>query len=110
MASTICHITIRLGRVPTCPWSVDSADNMNSMNFVGGSVAMSVDNSSVASNESRTVMLDHLGLRDVLTPNYSVCNSVIYPNRAAASVLKEDALAQVLMDPTHPPEILTNYE
>ncbi|XP_071680745.1 serine/threonine-protein kinase STY13-like [Lolium perenne] len=90
--------------------SVDSADNMNSMNFVGGSVAMSVDNSSVASNESRTVMLNHPGLRDAPTPNYSVCNSVIYPNRAAASVLKEDALARVLMDPTHPTEILTNYE
>ncbi|KAG8075016.1 hypothetical protein GUJ93_ZPchr0006g45859 [Zizania palustris] len=90
--------------------SVDNADNLNMMNFVGGSVAMSVDNSSVGSNESRTVMLNHPGLRDMSAPSYSVHNSVIHPNRAIASTLNEDALARVLMDPSHPTEILSNYE
>ncbi|BAF20205.1 serine/threonine-protein kinase STY13 [Oryza sativa Japonica Group] len=90
--------------------SVDNADNLNMMNFVGGSVAMSVDNSSVGSNESRTVMLKHPGLRDMPAPSYSVHNSVIHPNRAMAPTLNEDALARVLMDPSHPTEILSNYE
>ncbi|KAL5226128.1 hypothetical protein ABZP36_012767 [Zizania latifolia] len=90
--------------------SVDNADNLNMMNFVGGSVAMSMDNSSVGSNESRTVMLNHPGLRDMPAPSYSVHNSVIHPNRAIASTLNEDALARVLMDPSHPTEILSNYE
>ena len=90
--------------------SVDNADNLNMMNIVGGSVDKSVDNSSVGSNESRTVMLKHPGLRDMPAPSYSVHNSVIHPNRAMAPTLNEDALARVLMDPSHPTEILSNYE
>ncbi|CAN6277706.1 unnamed protein product [Urochloa humidicola] len=90
--------------------SVDSADGFNLANCAGGSVAMSVDNSSVGSNESRTVILKHPGLRDAPTASYSVGNSVFRPNRVAAHTLNEDALARVLMDPNHPTEILNNYE
>ncbi|KAF7084009.1 hypothetical protein CFC21_087715 [Triticum aestivum] len=87
--------------------SVDSTDNYN---LAGGSVTMSVDNSSVGSNESRTVILKHPGLRDAPTASYSVGNSVFRPNRVAAHTLNEDALARVLMDPNHPTEILSKYQ
>ncbi|KAL5212264.1 hypothetical protein ABZP36_023111 [Zizania latifolia] len=90
--------------------SVDSSDGFNLANYVGGSVAMSVDNSSVGSNESRTVILKHPGLRDAPTASYSIGNSVFRPNRVAAHTLNEDALARVLMDPSHPTEILSTYE
>ncbi|AQK60314.1 Protein kinase superfamily protein [Zea mays] len=85
--------------------SVDSVDGFNLTNCAGGSVAMSVDSSSVGSNESRTVILKHPGLRDAPTASYSVNNSVFRPNRVAAHTLNEDALAQVLMDPNHPTEV-----
>ncbi|AQK60315.1 Serine/threonine-protein kinase HT1 [Zea mays] len=74
--------------------SVDSVDGFNLTNCAGGSVAMSVDSSSVGSNESRTVILKHPGLRDAPTASYSVNNSVFRPNRVAAHTLNEDALAQ----------------
>ena len=90
--------------------SVDSVDGFNLTNCAGGSVAMSVDNSSVGSTESRTVILKHPGLRDAPTASYSVNNSVFRPNRVAAHTLNEDALAQVLMDPNHPTEVLSSYE
>jgi tRNA A-37 threonylcarbamoyl transferase component Bud32 len=90
--------------------SVDSVDAFNLANCAGGSIAMSVDNSSVGSNESRTVILKHPGLRDIPTASYSVGNSVFCPSRVAAHTLNEDALARVLMDPNHPTEILSNYE
>jgi hypothetical protein len=90
--------------------SVDSVDGFNLTNCAGGSVAMSVDSSSVGSNESRTVILKHPGLRDAPTASYSVNNSVFRPNRVAAHTLNEDALAQVLMDPNHPTEVLSSYE
>jgi tRNA A-37 threonylcarbamoyl transferase component Bud32 len=66
--------------------------------------------SSVASNESRTVILKHPGLRDAPTASYSVGSSVFRPNRVAAHALNEDALARVLMDPNHPTEILSKYQ
>lgn len=91
--------------------SVDSADNYNLSNYAGGSVTMkSVGDSSVGSNESRTVILKHPGLRDAASVSYSVGNSVFRPNRVAAHTLNEDALARVLMDPKHPTEILSKYQ
>jgi hypothetical protein len=64
--------------------SVDSVDGFNLTNYAGGSVAMSLDNSSVGSNESRTVILKYPGLRDAPTASYSVNNSVFCPNCVAA--------------------------
>lgn len=71
----------------------------------GGSVAMSID-SSIGSNESRTRILDHQGLKCV--KNYTVQQSV---NRGKVSQgLSDDALAQALIDPRIPTGGLDNYE
>ena len=89
-----------------------SIDSLNSMqtSIYGGSVAMSVDNSSVASSDSRTGMLKHPGLRGpVIVSSYSVGNSIFRPGRVSHA-LSDDALAQALMDSRFPTETLKDYE
>ncbi|CAL5011057.1 unnamed protein product [Urochloa humidicola] len=90
-----------------------SVDSLNSMqtSMHGGSIAMSVDNSSVGSNsDSRTGMLGHPGLKGpVVVGSYSVGNSIFRPGRVSHA-LSEDALAQALMDNRFPTETLQNYE
>ncbi|XP_060213665.1 serine/threonine-protein kinase STY13-like [Lycium barbarum] len=85
--------------------SIDSYGSLQ-MSDGGGSVAMSVDNSSVGSNGSHTHILNHQGLKRVR--NYSVVGSV---NRGRVSQgLSDDALAQALMDPRSPTDGLENYD
>ncbi|CAI0561320.1 unnamed protein product [Linum tenue] len=86
--------------------SIDSLQTSNA----GGSVSMSVDNSSVGSNDSLTHILSHPGLKPV-SHNYSgtVGHSLIRPGRVGHA-LNDDALAQALMDPRYPTEGLANYD
>ncbi|XP_042050929.1 serine/threonine-protein kinase STY13-like [Salvia splendens] len=72
----------------------------------GGSVAMSVDNSSVGSNDSHTRILGHNGLRHV--KDYTVDASVNHVR--VSHGLSDDALARALMDPRYPTEGLGNYD
>lgn len=85
--------------------SIDSLQTSNG----GGSVAMSLDNSSVASNESHTRILNHQGLRRHANDNYSVAQSVNHRGRVTHA-LSDDALAQALMDNNSPTEGLQNFE
>ncbi|RVW82111.1 Serine/threonine-protein kinase HT1 [Vitis vinifera] len=86
--------------------SIESYGSLQTSNG-GGSVAMSVDNSSVGSNDSHTRILNHQGLRRV-NNNYSVAAS---NNRGRVSHgLSDDALAQALMDSRYPTLGLENFE
>jgi len=89
---------------------LDEGSNMSIDSFQsngGGSVAMSMDNSSVGSNDSHTRILNHQGLKRVKN-NYSTAGSV---NRGRVSHgLSGDALAQALMDPRFPTEGLGDYD
>ncbi|KAM3395019.1 serine/threonine-protein kinase STY13 [Capsicum galapagoense] len=86
--------------------SVDSYGSLQMSNG-GGSVAMSMDNSSVGSNDSHTRILNHQGLKRVHN-NYSAAASV---NKGKASHgLSDDALAKALMDPRFPTNGLENYD
>lgn len=95
----------------TTNMSVDSASAGVGM---GSSIAMHPDNnSSVGSNsDSRTLMLDHPGLKAALEggTHNSTGSSFIRPNRRVSHALHEDMLAQFLMDPNHPTISLGNYE
>ncbi|GFZ21611.1 protein kinase superfamily protein [Actinidia rufa] len=85
--------------------SIDSFSSLQMSNG-GGSGTMSVDNSSVGSNDSHTRILNHQGLKRV--NNYSIAQSV---NRGKVSHgLSDDALAQALMDPRVPTEGLENFD
>ncbi|CAN1765588.1 WEB family protein At5g16730, chloroplastic [Linum perenne] len=86
--------------------SIDSLQTSNA----GGSVSMSVDNSSVGSNDSLTHILSHPGLKPV-GQNYggTVGHSLVRPGRVS-HVLNDDALAQALMDARYPTEGLENYD
>ncbi|KAL6585632.1 Serine/threonine-protein kinase sty13 [Orobanche minor] len=85
--------------------SVDSYGSLQMSNG-GGSVAMSVDNSSVGSNGSNTRILGHQGLKHV--KEYSVAAS---NNHGSVSQgLSDDALARALMDHRSPTEGLGNYD
>ncbi|KDP32481.1 hypothetical protein JCGZ_13406 [Jatropha curcas] len=86
--------------------SIDSLQTSN----VGGSVSMSVDNSSVGSNDSLTHILSHPGLKPV-RHNYSVSvgQSVFHPGKVTHA-LNDDALLQALMDSRYPTEGLANYD
>ncbi|RRT56997.1 hypothetical protein BHE74_00049219 [Ensete ventricosum] len=88
-----------------------SIDSINSMqtSVNGGSMAMSRDASSVGSSDSRTGILNHPGLRQIATPNYSVDHSVARPGRVNPG-LTGDALVHALMDMRHPTETLQGYE
>ncbi|XP_061951754.1 serine/threonine-protein kinase STY13-like [Populus nigra] len=87
--------------------SIDSLQTSHA----GGSVSMSVDNSSVGSNDSLTHMLSHPGLKPVNHHNYSVSvgQSVFRPGKVTHA-LNDDALAQALMNPKYPTEGLQNYD
>ncbi|MBA0564839.1 hypothetical protein Golob_009748 [Gossypium lobatum] len=87
--------------------SIDSLQTSNA----GGSVSMSVENSSVGSNDSLTHILSHPGLKPVNRHNYSVSvgQSVIRPGKVGHA-LNDDALAQALMDNRYPTEGLPNYD
>ncbi|KAK6927763.1 Serine-threonine/tyrosine-protein kinase, catalytic domain [Dillenia turbinata] len=74
----------------------------------GGSVSMSIDNSSVGSNDSLTHILSHPGLKPV-SHNYSVGHSVMRPGKVSHE-LNDDALVQALMDNRYPTEGLENYD
>ncbi|KAI0518888.1 serine/threonine-protein kinase STY13 [Dendrobium catenatum] len=75
----------------------------------GGSVAMSVENSSVGSSDSRTGILHHSGFRQTITAGSSIGHSIFRPGRVTHP-LNHDALAQALMDPGFPTQGLDNYE
>lgn len=85
--------------------SIDSFNSLQMSNG-GGSVAMSLDNSSVGSNESHTRILNHQGLKR--NKNYTDAQSV---NRGRVSQgLSDDALARALLDTRHPTGGLENFE
>ncbi|WOK94082.1 serine/threonine-protein kinase HT1-like isoform X1 [Canna indica] len=88
--------------------SIDSSGSLQTSTG-GGSVAMSVENSSVGSNNSRTRILRHTGLRLFPGANFSVGHSVLRHGRVSHA-MNEDALAQTLMDPRFPTESLENYD
>ncbi|KAJ8628827.1 hypothetical protein MRB53_022150 [Persea americana] len=88
--------------------SIDSVGSLQTSTG-GGSMSMSVDNSSVGSNDSHTLMLNHPGNRTVAT-SYSVGHSVLRPGRVSSHALSEDALAQALMDNRYPTLGLENYD
>ena len=88
--------------------SVDSVGSMQTSNG-GGSVAMSIDNSSVGSNDSHTRILNHQGLRRRANDNHSVAQSVNRRGRVTHA-LSDDALAQALMDSSSPTEGLDNFD
>lgn len=97
----------KLGVGENSNMSIDSYASLAASNG-GGSVAMSVDNSSVGSNDSHTRMLGHQGLKRV-KDNYSVAGSNNHRGRVTHA-LSDDALAQALMDPNYPTEGLENFE
>ncbi|KAL5540134.1 hypothetical protein UlMin_042358 [Ulmus minor] len=90
--------------------SVDSFASMPASND-GGSVAMSLDNSSVGSNtnDSHTRILNHQGLKRRANDNYSVQHSVNRRGRVMHA-LSDDALARALMDSSFSTQGLENYE
>ncbi|KAH7527796.1 hypothetical protein FEM48_Zijuj05G0004400 [Ziziphus jujuba var. spinosa] len=90
--------------------SIDSFGSLQTSND-GGSVAMSVDNSSVGSNtnDSHTRILNHQGLRRRPNDNCSVQQSVNHRGRVTHA-LSDDALARALMDSNSLTQGLENYE
>ncbi|KAK1323297.1 Serine/threonine-protein kinase HT1 [Acorus calamus] len=82
--------------------SIDSMVSLQTSNG-GGSVAMSMDNSSVDSNDPHARILNHRGLHPVPSADHSV-----YQRQGRAHA--DDVLAQALMDPTTPTEGLVNYD
>ncbi|KAH9301727.1 hypothetical protein KI387_013310 [Taxus chinensis] len=86
--------------------SVESVGSLQTSNG-GGSVSMSIIDSSVGSNNSRTTILMHPDLRTRTRTHHG--HSVAHPN-IASHTLGEDALAQALMDDRHPTEGLAEYD
>lgn len=89
--------------------SIDSLASLQTSNG-GGSVAMSVGNSSVDSSDSHTHILNHQGLRIHANDNYSVAQSVNHRRGRVTHALSDDALAQALMDNNFPTLGLENYD
>lgn len=86
--------------------SIDSFNSLQ-MSNTGGSIAMSLDNSSVGSNDSHTRILNHQGLKRVKN-NYTDALSV---NRGRVHQgLSDDALARALLDTRFPTEGLENFD
>lgn len=88
--------------------SIDSVGSLQTSTG-GGSVAMSIDNSSVGSNDSHTRILNHQGLRRRANDNYSVQHSVNRRGKVTHA-LSDDALARALMDSNTPTEGLENFD
>ncbi|KAF5445652.1 hypothetical protein F2P56_034690 [Juglans regia] len=88
--------------------SIDSFGSLQTSNG-GGSVAMSIGNSSVGSNDSHTHILNHQGLRRRATDNQSVAVSVNHRGRVTHA-LSDDALAQALMDSNSPTLGLESFD
>lgn len=88
--------------------SIDSFGSLQTSNG-GGSVAMSIGNSSVGSNDSHTHILNHQGLRRRATDNHSVAVSVNHRGRVTHA-LSDDALAQALMDSNSPTLGLESFD
>ncbi|KAL5540133.1 hypothetical protein UlMin_042357 [Ulmus minor] len=90
--------------------SIDSFASLQTSND-GGSVAMSVDNSSVGSNtnDSHTRILNHQGLKRRVGDNDSVQQSVNRRGRVMHA-LSDDALARALLDNNSSTQGLENYE
>ncbi|KAK3435334.1 serine/threonine-protein kinase STY13 [Eucalyptus grandis] len=87
--------------------SIESCGSLQTSNG-GGSVAMSIGNSSVDSSDSHTRMLNHQGLKRRANDNYSVQQSV---NRGRPThALSDDALARALMDNSSPTLGLENFD
>ncbi|CAF2114014.1 unnamed protein product [Brassica oleracea] len=75
----------------------------------GGSVSMSVDNSSVGSSDA---LIGHQGLKPLRSSSVyslSVGQSVFRPGKVTHA-LNDDALAQALMDSRYPTQGLASYE
>lgn len=92
--------------------SIDSFASLQTTND-GGSVAMSIDNSSVGSNtnDSHTRILNHQGLKRRANDNHSVSVQQSVNRRGRVMhVLSDDALARALMDSNSLTEGLENYE
>uniref|UniRef100_A0A2P2LSA7 non-specific serine/threonine protein kinase n=1 Tax=Rhizophora mucronata TaxID=61149 RepID=A0A2P2LSA7_RHIMU len=86
--------------------SMDSLQTSNA----GGSVSMSVDNSSVGSNDSLTHILSHPGLKPIShNYNFSMGQSVFHPGKTTRE-LNDHLLAQALVDNSYPTEGLANYD
>ncbi|KAK4786421.1 hypothetical protein SAY86_003110 [Trapa natans] len=89
--------------------SIESFGSLQTSNE--GSVAMSIDQSSVASNESLTRILNHQGLRRRHTnDNNPTAHSVINRRGRVTHVLSDDALARALMDQNTPTWGLENFD
>ncbi|KAG6586130.1 Serine/threonine-protein kinase HT1, partial [Cucurbita argyrosperma subsp. argyrosperma] len=88
--------------------SIDSFASLQTSND-GGSVAMSLDNSSVGSNESHTRILNHQGLRRRANDNQTFQHSVNRRGRVTHH-LSDDALARALFDTNTPTQGLENFE
>ncbi|KAL0552069.1 hypothetical protein IC582_011162 [Cucumis melo] len=88
--------------------SIDSFASLQTSND-GGSVAMSLDNSSVGSNESHTRILNHQGLRRRANDNHTFQHSVNRRGRVTHH-LSDDALARALFDSNTPTQGLENFE
>lgn len=76
----------------------------------GGSVSMSIGNSSVGSSDA---LISHPGLKPLRNNAYSspsVGQSVFRPAGKVTHSLNDDALAHALMDSRYPTEGLANYE
>ncbi|KAL0741213.1 hypothetical protein Bca4012_082726 [Brassica carinata] len=84
-----------------------SMENMQTSN-PGGSMSMSVDNSSVGSSDA---LIGHSGLKSLWNNAYSpsVGQSVFRPGKVMHP-LNNDAIAHALMDSRYPTEGLANYE
>ncbi|KAH0461750.1 hypothetical protein IEQ34_009325 [Dendrobium chrysotoxum] len=76
----------------------------------GGSVAMSVENSSVGSSDSQTGILNHNGLRQTTAVAGSSVGYSVFRAGRVTHALNNDALAQALMDPRFPTQGLNNYD
>eukprot|EP00262_Sarcandra_glabra_P019151 TRINITY_DN710_c0_g1_i1.p1 TRINITY_DN710_c0_g1~~TRINITY_DN710_c0_g1_i1.p1 ORF type:complete len:417 (-),score=51.08 TRINITY_DN710_c0_g1_i1:32-1282(-) len=90
--------------------SIDSVQTSNA----GGSVSMSVENSSVGSNDSRYLIPPNhhggAGHRTITNDgSYSVVPSILRPGKVSHA-LNDDALAHALMDNRFPTEGLENYD
>ncbi|KAL3337575.1 hypothetical protein AABB24_029955 [Solanum stoloniferum] len=99
--------TISLVKDQTCQLTVTGSYGSLQLSDGGGSVAMSMDNSSVGSNGFHTRILNRQGLKRVRN-NYSAVASV--KRGRVSHGLSDDALAQALMDPRFPTDGIENYD